>query len=234
MKLALIVFAKCAEPGKVKTRLVPPLTPEEACILYECFLKDAFEQYFSLASEMDLKVFLAVTPAGTEPYFINLMNSVNVKYPVTIMEQKGSDLGERIHNAFRSVFASSHDPAVVIGTDHPTLPDAFVREAFFCLKDSRIDSVIGPAEDGGYYLLGLRETLADYFQGISWSTGQVFDETLWHIKRNNKTIRQLPKWYDVDDENSFFRLISDISAKNGNVPFHTKQFLDQFKKFEVS
>lgn len=238
MKHALIVFAKKPEAGKVKTRLVPPFTFEEAKELYTCFLKDSLIQYTQICPEKDLRIFLAVAPSQASDDFGEFLKSIpeinQRRSKITIMAQAGSDLGEKIFNAFKYVFSCGYLQAVVIGTDHPTLPEEHIIRAFTELDHSKIDCVIGPAEDGGYYLLGLKEVKKEYFKHVLWSTGKVFDKTVKNLKNAKKTVYVLPEWYDVDDKNSLFKILNEMTRKDGgNVPFYSKRFLSQMKTIEV-
>ncbi|MBX7153011.1 TIGR04282 family arsenosugar biosynthesis glycosyltransferase [bacterium] len=219
---ALIVFAKEPQAGKVKTRLCPPFTYEEAGALYRAFLKDAFEQYSRLSLPIGMDVVAFVTP--NRFFFNEFLSELNVK---DILVQSGSDLGDRMFTAFKNVFDQGYHHAVVIGTDHPTLPDAIIQQAFEQL-DSH-DGVIGPASDGGYYLLGIKQARSEYFSEIAWSTDTVFKTTRSRFDRLNETYFELPEWYDVDDIASLESMISDMADRRGAVPVHTHAFLQEIR-----
>jgi len=226
---ALIVFAKQPEAGQVKTRLCPPLTNEEAKELYTCFLKDALRQYRRCAKRTQFAIHLFVTPPGAIKFFETFVGSLEgmKRDEVLIAEQSGADLGERMRNAFDSVLMT-HPHAVIIGSDHPTLPDRFVEDAFDALDTH--DAAIGPTLDGGYYLLGLKAAHAEVFSGISWSTEEVFSATMKKLDRLR--VARLPEWYDVDDEGSLNRLIRELRQKRlPNVPEYTEHFISEKFKF---
>lgn len=238
MRRALIVFAKKPEAEKVKTRLVPPLTFEEAKDLYICFLKDSLVQYSRLASDLKFKIFLMITPDSAVDYFTEFINTIPeldaVHSNISIATQTGSDLGEKMFYAFDKVFAEKYVHSIIIGTDHPTLPDEYITKAYEEMDQSTNDCVIGPAEDGGYYLLGLKTIQKDYFADVAWSTENAFNHTLTNLIENQKTVQLLPIWYDVDDEGTLLKMLNELKQTNSNnIPKYSKKFLSQMKAVEV-
>lgn len=214
---ALIVFAKVPEPGRVKTRLCPPLDPEEAAVLYGAFLRDALDRYVALACEpggptvrlyladaADPDAALADLPAGVETF-----------------RQRGDGLGGRMLRAFVETFAAGYDRAVVVGTDHPTLPTEFLGLAFDVLDDP-LTAVLGPSDDGGYYLLGLNDIVPDLFD-MGYSHPDVFEDTLQRVVESDLTPVVLPTHYDVDDGPALARLAgewrggADVGARTAEV-----------------
>ena len=196
----LLVFAKVPEPGRVKTRLSPPLTHEQAAALYEAFLRDALDRYqaWGRASGVEIRLHLAGAarvPPGLVPDGIE------------VFPQRGADLGERMLHAFVQAFASGHDRAVVVGTDHPTLPLAFFDAAFSTLDDP-LTAVLGPSDDGGYYLLGLNDVAPDLFD-MHYSHPHVFEDTLDRVGEIDMTPVVLPAHYDVDDAAALARLAGE-------------------------
>ncbi len=196
---ALIVFAKVPEPGRVKTRLSPPLDPAEAADLYGAFLHDALDRYARLGAAPDgpaVRLYLGGgdgrVPDGLVPP------------GVTVHPQRGDGLGERMLRAFVETFAAGHDRAVVVGTDHPTLPPAFFALAFDALDDP-LTAVLGPSDDGGYYLLGLNDIVPDLFD-MAYSHPDVFQDTLDRVMEVDLTPVVLPAHYDVDDRAALARL----------------------------
>lgn len=198
MKNALIVFAKVPEPGRVKTRLVPFLSPDEAAALYDAFLRDALDQYDDLG--VDVRVYVA----GEEG---ERMQDIHPNtYP-----QRGEGLGERMLMAFAETFATGYTRAVIVGTDHPTLPASFLVKAFKELETPR-RVVIGPAEDGGYYLLGMNDLRPRLFRGMSYSHERVFDEAVERVIEEEAGLSVLPPWYDVDTPQALGRLAEDLES----------------------
>lgn len=198
---ALIVFAKAPEPGRVKTRLCPPLTPAEAAALYDAFLRDALDRYAALATGPGgpaVRLYLDApdrAPADLAPP------------AASVHRQRGRGLGERMLRAFVETFAAGHPAAVVVGTDHPTLPLAYLALAFEALADP-LTAVLGPSDDGGYYLLGLNEVVSDLFD-MAYSHPDVFEDTLERAMEADLTPVVLPAHYDVDDGPALRRLLSE-------------------------
>ena len=205
MKRALIVFGKRPQAGTVKTRLTPQLTDGEAADLYKAFVADALEQYSRLGP--DVRFYLA--GQGVDDWQM----PVNARR----LPQRGDGLGERMTHAFAETFSDGYDQAVIIGTDHPTLPMRYVEDAFVALEEQGT-VVIGPAEDGGYYLLGLTEERPELFQQMNYSHDGVFTDTLERIGGGAVTV--LPEWYDVDRPEELARLHAELSAQPDRAP-HT-------------
>jgi rSAM/selenodomain-associated transferase 1 len=204
---ALIVFAKAPEPGAVKTRLTGVLTEEEAARLYEAFLHDSLAVYVRLpaAVRLYLTPSSGALPAGLVPEC------------VSVHTQRGDGLGERMLNAFVETFVAGYERVVVIGTDHPTLPLAFVERAFEELAPP-LATVIGPSEDGGYYLLGMNEVYPQLFRGMTYSHPRVFEDTLQRIHATPASLSILPTWYDVDTPEALRRLAADLAGGAGAAP----------------
>ncbi len=207
MKNVLLVFAKAPVAGRVKTRLTALLSEEEAAALYEAFLHDALAQYAALDADVRLCV---APPAEAFPQAL-------VPEGVALFEQTGAGLGARMKNAFREAFAAGYARAVVIGTDHPTLPSRFVDEAFAALDDPPAVS-IGPSVDGGYYLLGMSTFFPQLFDGMAYSHAGVFQETRARIEETEARCTVLPRWYDVDTPAALCRLIGDLEREPGAAP----------------
>lgn len=198
MNAALIVFAKRPRPGRVKTRLTTVLSETDAAALYRAFLEDALDQYARLRA--DVRLYLA--PGGSDGADEDIHRNQFL--------QEGSDLGERMLQAFAETFAAGYGRAVVIGTDHPTLPNAFIEKAFDLL-DTPQSVVLGPAEDGGYYLLGMNDLRPMLFRGMSYSHDAVFDETVDRAAASGASLSILPAWYDVDTPQQLERLANDLA-----------------------
>lgn len=203
----LIVFAKYPRPGRVKTRLVPPLTVEEAAGLYTAMLCDSMASYTALP-EIEPILFVA-DPADVEPIrgLLREHKAISWSDPLRVYPQEGDDLGERLRNAFDLTFDAVEGPAAAIGTDHPSLPVEYIRHMFERLNDH--DLVLGPAEDGGYYAIGLRGPQPALFRDMPWSTPELFRHTLEAAYRLGLRTHVLPVWYDVDDEPTLRKLIDD-------------------------
>ena len=230
MSNALAIFAKAPIAGQVKTRLCPPLTHEQAAELFRCFLLDTIERMCSLAT---VQVFLAITPADSEPLFRKLFRqllSQKIPFPVRYLPQRGDSLGEREINMLADMLSAGFSRAVIIGSDIPTLPVAHIHEAFSRLEDPACDAVFGPSTDGGYYLVGAREVHRPLFENIAWSTPQVLEQTLEQARLHQLTVELVPSWYDVDTVEDLQQLVIDIGEKRDgpdDVP-RTQELLRRF------
>jgi hypothetical protein len=197
MSTALIIFAKAPIPGKVKTRLCPPLDEEEAASLHGSLVLDAIERTKGLQG---VSLYVAGTPDLDHPFFKVLEG----RYVANLLPQRGPDLGLRMRQAMQDAFDQGAKDVLLTGTDLPTLPRANLVEALTLIK--KHDVVLGPTTDGGYYLIGLRKMVPDLFQGIAWSTASVFAETKKKIEAAGLSLGLLPECRDVDtlDDLKFF------------------------------
>jgi rSAM/selenodomain-associated transferase 1 len=196
------VFVKVPEQGKVKTRLVPPLSGEEACRLYTAFVIDLFARLSKLK-----KVHGTVFYAGGEPGV--LTDLVPDRYE--LVPQEGATLGERLQAAFRTLLNGADRTAVIIGSDSPDIPIQYIKRAFLKLKHK--DVALGPAADGGYYLVGLKEPAPEIFDGVEWGGHLVLEQTLEHIKQQELALSLMPLWYDIDTAASLQLLCDMIRAR---------------------
>ncbi|OGB92719.1 MAG: hypothetical protein A2Z31_01095, partial [candidate division NC10 bacterium RBG_16_65_8] len=173
--IALAIMAKRPQAGKVKTRLCPPLIPEEAAQLAHCFLLDKLEQGRRLSG---VTRFVAFFPPDAEAFFRTQAGEA-----FSLLPQRGADLGDRLVDVSDRLLGAGVSAVMIIGTDSPTLPDAVLREAHEVLTRDRADVVLGPVDDGGYYLIGLRRPSGSLFHGIAWSTDTVLSQTVARAKR---------------------------------------------------
>jgi rSAM/selenodomain-associated transferase 1 len=203
---ALIVFAKAPVPGQVKTRLCPPLTPDEAASLHGSIVLDMLERSRGAVS-MDRFVACAPSP---EHVFFKILEE---RHGVRLLAQTGDDLGARMARAMADVFALGYRQVLVIGTDLPTLPGSAFGDAVKLLADH--DLVLGPAMDGGYYLIGLRKPAPDLFAGIPWSTDRVLALTTQKAAALGLTIALLPVRRDIDTIDDLRALIDEMGASRG-------------------
>jgi rSAM/selenodomain-associated transferase 1 len=210
---ALIVFGKVPEPGAVKTRLSPPLSPQQAARLYEAFLRDAFVQY--RRHPVDCLFYLG-SPEPALPQGL-------VPQGVKVHLQRGRGLGVRMSNAFKASFEAGYGRLVIIGTDHPTLPPAYVGRAFRALEPPG-SVAIGPSEDGGFYLLGMNRYFPELFDGMRYSHAGVFEATRARAERTGARLTILPEWYDIDTPSDLERLRRDLTNPAVEAP-HTRRVL---------
>ncbi len=179
---ALVLFARAPVPGRVKTRLARSIGAEAAARIYRAMVEDL------LAAHRGRSYRLVVATDGHRRAFNGLLDGID-----TVAQGSGG-LGERMARVFRALLRE-HSRVVVAGTDLPDLGAREVQRALRLLRDH--DGVLGPAEDGGYYLIGLKEP-ADLFSSIPWSTSQVLDRTLRRADRLGLGVALLPKRADVD------------------------------------
>ncbi|HVF27464.1 MAG TPA: TIGR04282 family arsenosugar biosynthesis glycosyltransferase [Pyrinomonadaceae bacterium] len=206
---ALAVMIKSPRAGAVKTRLVPPLTSEEAAALSLCFLRDTLKNVASVARRTGARGVVMYTPEKDRPFFHELLPD-----DFYLLPQRGSSLGERLLNATTDLLHRGFDAVCLIGADSPTLPPATLVAAINLLAlsgDQRV--VLGPCEDGGYYLIGLKRQHSQLFIGIEWSTERVLSQTLARAEEIGVGVELLPAWYDVDDARALRRLRDELFAK---------------------
>jgi uncharacterized protein len=222
-------MAKASAPGRTKTRLVPPLTFEEAADLNTAFLQDVANNLL-LASreatpEAGIAGYAAFGPPGSENFFQQTLPP-----SIGLIEAWLPNFGDCLLRTIEDIFARGHQSAVVLNSDSPTLPTAFLVETAEALARPGARAVLGPSSDGGYYLLGLKAVHRRLFEDIAWSTERVAEQTLERAQEINLEVYQLPVWYDVDDAESLRRLQNEIDRPdssqfqfNGYDLHHAKQ-----------
>ena len=206
-KLLLVVMAKAPVPGKVKTRLTPPFTPQEAVELYKCFLQDRVREMRRL-SGIDLAV--AYTPADARDTFVKISGN-----GFQLFAQKGDDLGRRLNNVFIEKLGQDYAAVSIIDSDTPDLPCAIIEQSFQILLSGEADTVFGPCDDGGYYLVGMRRPQPELFEDIPWSTAAVLDTTLSRAGELGIRTQLLPAWNDLD---TFEDLVDYYTRKKRQLP----------------
>ena len=188
---AMAVMAKAPRAGKVKTRLSPPLTLEESAALNICFLKDTTENLATISGAAGL---VCYTPVGDEAAFDGLLPE-----SFALIAQRGDKFGERLLAAAEDILACGYGAVCLIDSDSPTVPAAAFDAAVVTLAREGDRVVLGPSDDGGYYLIGLKRAHAAVFERIAWSTASVMTETVERAGEAGLEVVLLPMWYDVDD-----------------------------------
>ncbi len=220
----LIIVAREPIPGQTKTRLCPPLDGTTAAALSACFLRDVLALVRQIPGVQPV---IAYTPTSAAAYFAQLAPDIPA-WP-----QHGANLGERLDNALQQALASTAaanpaqlPSAVAIGSDHPDLPLAYLHNAF-TLLDNGADLVLGPADDGGYYLIGLRTPQPRLLREVPMSTPTVLADTL--ALANGLALRTalLPEWYDIDTAADLRRLQVRLAQANPETAPTTRAFLQQ-------
>jgi len=227
-KSLLVIMAKEPRPGKVKTRLSPEFSPQEAAELYLCLLKD---RLLEMANMNGIDVAVAYSPQSAADTFLG-----HVPKHIDLFPQREGELGVRMHAIFEEKKAQGYEAIAIVGSDSPDLPKSLVLESFRMLLQNRADVVFGPCADGGYYLIGMKRIHPELFTGIPWSTQNVLDISL--VKANKLGIKTalLSQWNDIDtfqDIIAFYNRQSK-NAGNENRPGKiTYSYLSGLTKFHI-
>ena len=214
------LFGKHPLPGQVKTRLADEVGGEVAARLYAAFMDDLA---FRFRAAGDHRV-LGFWPADSGTFFDQYG-----KLGYELWPQPEGDLGQKIISFFKYALKEEGSRAVLIGTDSPTLPSEFAEQAFDMLK--QVDCVLGPATDGGYYLIGLRRPMPALFENIAWSGANVLVQTVQRATAAGLSLDLLTPWYDVDDLKGLQVLAGHVRAMTHTGQTHpcpmTASVLDQ-------
>jgi rSAM/selenodomain-associated transferase 1 len=202
---ALGIMSKAPQAGKVKTRLVPPLSGEEAAKLNACFLRDLGDSISKVSEEGAARGVAVYTPLGQEESYESTLPP-----DFFLLPQRGNGFGDRLLFAAQDLFAIGFESVCLINSDSPTVPAASFAEAVLELAKPGERIVLGPTEDGGYYLIGLKQPCPRLFQEIEWSTERVFHQTLQRAKEVGLKAHQLPPGFDVDDCATLKRLCDEL------------------------
>lgn len=227
---ALALMTKAPRAGKVKTRLVPPLKDEEAAELNKCFLRDTAAAISACCRSPRVQKgghpsaygVAVYTPVGAESDYHDIL-----PLSFSLLPQRGQDFGERLFFAAEDLFKCGFETVCLIDSDSPTIPaENFVRAVeLLSARDKCV--VLGPCDDGGYYLIGLRALRREIFESIDWSTARVFEQTKQRAVQIGVEVRELPRGFDVDDQATLRRLSDELLREGApdNVAPDTKQFL---------
>jgi uncharacterized protein len=223
-------MAKASAPGRAKTRLVPPLTFEQAVDLNTAFLQDVADNLV-LAGEracagagqkVAIVGYAAYGPPDAIDFFRRILPS-----SVGLIEAWLPNFGDCLFHTIGEILARGHQSAVVLNSDSPTLPTALLVETAEVLARPSDRAVLGPSSDGGYYLLGLKHAHAHMFEDITWSTERVAEQTLARAREIGLDVHRLPVWYDVDDVDALKRLDAELrgaDAETSRQPAHRPRY----------
>ena len=209
----IAVMAKASLSGKTKTRLVPPLTFEEAAAFNTAFLKDVAANIAAAGREAPISAYMAYGPPGTESFF-----HATFAPSVGLIESWYPNFGDCLFVAIEQVLARGHTSAVVLNSDSPTLPTALLVETARALALPGDRAVLGPSNDGGYYLLGLKAPHRRLFDDVAWSTDRVAQQTRERAAEIGLDVHVLPEWYDVDDVASLQMLHDEVQGRRAFSP----------------
>ncbi len=214
-RCAIAVMAKAPRPGRVKTRLQPALSPDAAMALSAAFLRDITENIRLAARQAPIDGWIAYAPAGLEMLFHGMLATGTrleladgeIETPPAVQ-----GFGRSLLHAARALFARRYGAVCLLNSDSPTLPTAMLVRAAEALAAPGERIVLGPAEDGGYYLIGMKREHAGLFSDITWSTDAVADQTRERATSLGLDLVELDAWYDVDDNAALQRLMRELAA----------------------
>jgi rSAM/selenodomain-associated transferase 1 len=216
---ALAIMTKAPRAGTVKTRLQPPLTAEEAARLNVCFLRDIAAAIVRTGGQS--KGVAVFTPVGSEGHYVNVLPS-----DFALIPQRGDSFGERLMNAASDLLRVGFESCCLINSDSPTVTAGAFHQAMVKLQGADDRIVLGPSDDGGYYLIGMRKAHGRLFEDIDWSTERVFTQTLDRARELTLNVHVLPKFYDIDDAMTLRRLCGELLDKKADdVAPATREFL---------
>ena len=231
---ALAVMTKAPQPGRVKTRLVPPLTPEEAAELNKCFLRDTAAAISSACSRRPVgdegktarsSPIAVYTPVGAESAYTDVLPA-----DFSLLPQRGDKFGERLYLTIEDLFKCGFGSLCLIDSDSPTVPAENFEQAVELLSTSEDCVVLGPSDDGGYYLIGVKKPHRHLFEQIDWSTERVLNQTMQRATEIGIEVKLLSIGYDVDDDASLRRLCNELltDTTSADIAPHTREFLASF------
>ena len=218
---AIAVMAKVPQAGRAKTRLSPTVPPETAAALSAAFLRDTTENIALAAARAPIHAYVAYAPAGLEALFDGHLAAGT---RLVLADGSGemppgvAGFGSCLFDVTRALLARGYGAVCVLNSDGPTLPTDYLLRAQALLARPGERVVLGPAEDGGYYLLGMKRAHAALFAGVAWSTEDVAGQTRARIDACGLELAQLPAWFDVDDAPSLLRLLRTLDAEDGGYP----------------
>ena len=191
---AIGIMCKAPHPGQTKTRLAKAIGAVSASELSACFLRDVAAAIEAVPETLSRRGYAVYAPAGAEQVLRAL-------FPATfeLLLQAGDDLGDALFGATRDLLLAGHDCVLLINGDSPTLPSRFLVQAIEALRNPGDRMVLGPASDGGYYLIGLKHPHRQLFTQIEWGTETVFNRTYQRAAEIGLATTVLPEWYDIDD-----------------------------------
>ncbi|WGF86258.1 TIGR04282 family arsenosugar biosynthesis glycosyltransferase [Marinivivus vitaminiproducens] len=205
--VAIAIICKTPRPGRSKTRLSPPLRPEECAEISACFIRDLSTTIAALAeADGGITPYALYTPAGSEDELRQLLPG-----GFRLTSQADGDLGHRLLNGVIDLLDLGHAGAIIVNSDSPTLPLSVLRCAVEAVRCGD-QAVLSPARDGGYTLIGLSRPHAELFADIPWSTDVVYEATCARARQAGITVATIDGWYDVDDAQSFAVLEAELAG----------------------
>jgi hypothetical protein len=212
----------------VKTRLTPPLTPAEAAALNVCFLRDLSTSIAIATQQSPARGVAIYTPVGRESAYDEILPA-----DFLLLPQRGDQFGERLELAVADLLAAGFGSVCLINSDSPTVPAQSFVEAAKELAKPGERIVLGPSDDGGYYLIGLKTLHRAVFENIDWSTERVLEQTLQRAAEIGVTVHRLPRGFDIDDRETLRRLCDELLENDRvDVAPNSRAFLKSIVKTE--
>ena len=215
---AIILFTRIPIPGKTKTRLKPLLTDDECCRVQRAFICDVYEMLKKGCADSD--IYVCFSPEGNLDELMAITSGAKSHFP-----QIGADIGEKMYNALCHVLDRGYKRCLLIGSDIPQLKAVQLREAMDLLGSN--DIVISPTEDGGYYLIGMKEPYNELFSLDGYGVSNVYEKTIASVKKIKKRCAVGTKLMDVDEPEDLFRLAEMLKSESLEVCVNTRKVLDE-------
>ena len=227
---AIGIMCKAPQPGRTKTRLGAEIGAARAAQLSACFIRDVAAAIEAVPETIGRSGYAVYAPAGQEAELKALLPA-----SFGLLLQADAEFGNVLHGAARELLARGHDSVVLVNGDSPTLPPDLLCEAMTALRRPGDRMVLGPASDGGYYLIGLKQPHRRLFQDIAWGTDIVAAQTRARAREIGLEVVVLPEWYDVDDTQTLQWLQDELAGrsdrfKGGGLAAATRVYLNDFAK----
>lgn len=211
---SLVIMAKHPIAGRTKTRLVPPFNSQQAADFFEALMLDTFELVRRIP---DVELTVAFSPSSALEYFNQ------TRFPQTaLLPVDGCNIGDCLLEAAKMMISFNHHKIVLMNSDGPSLPPEYILQAYALLENN--DLVLGPSEDGGYYLCGFTRLFPKLFQGITWSSAKVLAQTMESAQNLKLTVAFTPNWYDIDTIADAERLFGESLSLPMDRLIHTRKF----------
>jgi rSAM/selenodomain-associated transferase 1 len=206
---AIGIMCKAPRPGRAKTRLAAIIGAEAAAALSACFLRDVAAAIAAIPAQLGYVGYGVYAPADAERELRQVLPP-----SFRLLLQVGADFGNVLYGAARDLLAAGHDCALLVNGDSPTLPTQFMIDAIAALRRPGDRMVLGPASDGGYYLIGLKHAHRHVFTDIPWGTGAVARLTRERAAQIGLETMLLPEWYDIDDAETLDWLRAELAGRS--------------------
>lgn len=223
-KSALIIFTRIPIPEQTKTRLMPFFNGAQCARLHQAMIRDVC----TACQQVDMDIFVFYTPEGRKEILLQLLEDLPAVYSVQI----GENLGERMHQAFCEVFRLGYEKAVLVGTDIPLLTASVLQQAFYQLENH--DVILHPTEDGGYYLIGMKEPHPEIWNISAYGKRTVLEETCKLLETNGLKMGFGAILSDVDTKEDLLKLYGQIKSDASTSAVYTKKYLQEIFPLQIN